>query len=180
MVRRCVDIDEFELCDDDEVRLDGVFSTQDLRTIVDALEALPTPDAWEAAPREEATELTNAFMTKDTLSSTQALARSLFYEALQSSPPRPPPAPRLAEPPPATDYAATHRRGRTRYWNCARILEALQAFLARDGRLPTASEWRQAAVLGLPTRQTVIQRFGTMDAVRRQLAARATVLERDT
>lgn len=49
IAQRCVDIDEFELYDDDEVRLDGVFSTQDLRTIVDALEALQAPGAWETA-----------------------------------------------------------------------------------------------------------------------------------
>ena len=99
---------------------------------------------------------------------TRLLARSLLAEALGMTP-----APALPRTAPAP-LASRPSTGRLAYWTRARILTVLRAFVARTGTFPTYPDWRHARAMGLPSRQTVVRQYGSLDAVRDQLMAEMT------
>ena len=91
------------------------------------------------------------------VSPTRGLARSLLHEALAL----------------LACAQAAHRGSRQRwqpmgrvvYWTRAQIIEVLTDFLACEGRLPVSREWHNAMAMGLPARQTVMRRFGSLEAL---------------
>ena len=86
--------------------------------------------------------------TGEALTETMGLARSLLAEALGLSP-----ATLLPEPARAND--------RRRRWGPQTIVQAVEAFVAREGRLPCHPEWKHARRWGLPALDTVRRYWGS-------------------
>lgn len=95
------------------------------------------------------------YLNDDNISPVRRLARSLLWEALQGNPvslePLPPRQRRMA-------------------WTRGQILEAIWAWARQVGRLPRGREWYHAQAHGLPTRQTVMRHFGSIEVLQEALA----------
>ena len=90
------------------------------------------------------------------------LARSLLYEYIARSA-----AEWRRDSPPAPVPIHTRRvTGQTRplRWPRGAVIQAIQAFTQREGRVPTRQDWRTATHHHLPGYATVIAQFGSLDA----------------
>ena len=92
-----------------------------------------------------------------TMSATRVLARSLLAEALR--------CPQAASARPTIVLPRRTHTGKGAPWRNPEILATLRAFIAATGRLPTHRDWQNAAGLGLPSRQTVMRHYGSMEVL---------------
>ena len=97
--------------------------------------------------------------TKEALAATRALARSLLAEALGV-----PPTTRMPEP-----VLESNSRRR---WGPQTIIQAVEAFVDRESRLPRHEDWFHAVQAGLPSLDTVRRYWGSCAELHRAVVLR--------
>ena len=111
-------------------------------------------------------------LTEEALATTRGLARSLLADALGLSPTVLPLEP-------------TMTRDSRRRWGPQTIVQAVEAFVHREGRVPSYTEWKHAGRWGLPAVDTVRRYCGSCAAlyqavhVRRRQRAALAISEED-
>ena len=89
-----------------------------------------------------------ARLTEEALAATRGLARSLLAEALGAHPTTRMPEPVLG-------------RDRRRRWTPHLIIQAVDAFVQREGHFPVYEEWKHAQRWGLPAFDTIRRYWGS-------------------